>query len=506
MASSHSAVLRILQKRPLISLGLVGATGVTSYAHFVEYQSKQDEKKVLPRVYNREALHQYWSGRPVSAVKRLITVVSELAPRLGAYVWDFHVQPSEDTLLQSVHAAKLREALTRLGPAFVKAGQQLSIRPDLVSPAVLKELQRLCDSVEPIDDDIALQLLKDELQCNDLNDLFDRLHLVASASLGQVYKANLVETGETVAIKVQRPDMLQNFSLDLYLLQQLGVVMDAFNVTFTHQAAFHKDLFDTFSRGSYSELDYEQEAANQIRFQSEFVKRNLKVKVPAVFEDLTTQRVITTEWIDGCKLSDAPQPQIKKLIPVGVELFLTQLLDIGAFHADPHPGNLYVTNDGSLCLLDFGLCAEVDEQTRRAMTKAIVHLLLRDIDSLVAEDAKELGFLPEDFDTSELKPIMTKILTTGLLESGSNLHHRKRKLMDISNELNEVFFRYPFSVPPFFALVTRGLGLLEGIALSGDENFDIFQASAPYARRRAMEIMGAHSFRELRKLTTAKTL
>jgi aarF domain-containing kinase len=129
------------------------------------------------------------------------------------------------------------------------------------------------------------------------------------------------------------------------------------------------------------------------------------------------------------------------------------------------------------------------------MTKAIVHLLMRDIDTLVAEDAKELGFLPEDFDTSELKPIMAKVLTTGLLESGSDLHMRKKKLMDISNELNQIFFQYPFSVPPFFALVTRGLGLLEGIALSGDPEFDIFQASAPYARRRAVEIMGAHHLR-----------
>lgn len=180
--ASYSAVLRILQKRPLASLSLVGATGATSYAHFVEYQSEQQEN-LLPRVYNREALHQYWSGRPVTAAKRLLTVASELAPRLGAYVWDFHLQPSGDTELQSVHAVKLRQALTRLGPAFVKAGQQLSIRPDLVPPAVLKELQRLCDSVEPISDDVALKLLKGELQCDDLSDLFDKLHLVASASL-----------------------------------------------------------------------------------------------------------------------------------------------------------------------------------------------------------------------------------------------------------------------------------------------------------------------------------
>ena len=135
--------------------------------------------------------------------------------------------------------------------------------------------------------------------------------------------------------------------------------------------------------------------------------------------------------------------------------------------ADPHPGNLLVV-DGQLCLLDFGLCAEVDPKAREAMTHAIVHLLARDFHALVDDDTKKLGFLPHDYDTTELKPILTKILTGGLLEAGSNLQTRKRKLMEISNELNQVFFRYPFSVPPFFALVTRGLGLLEGIALTGE--------------------------------------
>jgi predicted unusual protein kinase regulating ubiquinone biosynthesis (AarF/ABC1/UbiB family) len=123
---------------------------------------------------------------------------------------------------------------------------------------------------------------------------------------------------------------------------------------------------------------------------------------------------------------------------------------------------LVTEDEGVLCLLDFGLTADVDPNAREAMTKAMVHLLYRDFDSLVTHDAKELGFLPHDFDTSELKPILTKVLTGGVLESGSDLRKRKRKLQEISNELNEIFFRYPFQVPPFFALVTRGLGLLEG--------------------------------------------
>ena len=157
-----------------------------------------------------------------------------------------------------------------------------------------------------------------------------------------------------------------------------------------------------------------------------------------------------------------------------------------------------------MVLLDFGLCVNVVKQERDAITKAIVHLLVRDFDTLVSEDAIELGFLPPDFDATELKPLLSKILTVAVVEGGSSdLRKRKKKLMDISNELNEVFFKYPFSVPPFFALVTRGLGLLEGIALAGDPDFDIFQASAPFARRRAVAILGAHSFR---RFTNSKSM
>jgi predicted unusual protein kinase regulating ubiquinone biosynthesis (AarF/ABC1/UbiB family) len=154
-------------------------------------------------------------------------------------------------------------------------------------------------------------------------------------------------------------------------------------------------------------------------------------------------------------------------------------------------GNILVTSDeGMLCLIDFGLCVTVDAKERQAMTKALVNLLYRDFDALVTYDTKELGFLPEDFDTEPLKPILVKVLTGGLLEAGSSMGNRKRKLMEISSELNEIFFQYPFQVPPFFALVTRGLGLLEGIALSGDPDFDIFKASMPFiASKRGISLI-----------------
>jgi len=508
------AFQRFVRQRPWVAAAGVtftGAAAVESYSNYQEEHAVNKEDYTLPRSYDRESFRRYWIQRPISVVSRFGKIGYELGPSVASYLYHKNAtgllqNPADSEDVQTQQAVKFREALTNLGPAFVKVGQQVAIRPDLVPPAVLKELQKLCDSVKPIPDEVAMQVLRDELfgpeeeessntgdnkdRTRNLDDLFEDLHLVASASLGQVYQAKIKSSGELVAIKVQRPDMERAFGLDLFLLQMWGDFVDAFTNVFTEQVPFHSAFFDAFSQGSYSELDYENEARNQMHFQKELADRNCKVKVPNVYLDYSTRRVLTTEWIEGTKLADSSKQTIRELIPIGVELFLTQLLDIGAFHSDPHPGNLLVTKDGTLCLIDFGLCADVDEKEREAMTKAIVHLLYRDFDSLIHTDTKELGFLPHDFDTEELTPILTKVLTGGLLQSGSDLKKRKRKLMEISNELNEIFFRYPFRVPGFFALVTRGLGLLEGIALVGDPDFDIFMASAPYATKRAVSILG----------------
>ena len=127
--------------------------------------------------------------------------------------------------------------------------------------------------------------------------------------------------------------MRRTFSLDLYILQHIGVLVDQFTTTFTNQPPFHQPLYESFAAGSYAELDYEQEAANQKRFQKELHERKCPVVIPRVYEDLTTEKIITSQWIDGVKLADSSKERIRELIPVGVELFLTQLLDIGAFHA-----------------------------------------------------------------------------------------------------------------------------------------------------------------------------
>lgn len=438
----------------------------------------------LPASYEWSAIQRYWSDRPLSTISRMGSIVYHLTPIAVQYCLlsnkkknlntPNHHDDTHSTETQHLEEAlrllamTVRDRLTQLGPAFIKIGQQLSIRPDLLPAIVLKELQALCDKVEPMDDAIALEIICSELNIASLDDLFfSTPKRVAAASLGQVYRAQLKPSGTDVAIKVQRPDTLQNFSLDLYLLQRLSILMDAFTTAFTKQPPFHQDLYESFAAGSYSELDYVNEASNQQEFRNDLLLHchHLPVTIPRVYTDLSTRTVLTTEWVDGAKLSDVQDRNLmRKLIPVGVELFLTQLLDTGHFHGDPHPGNLLVTPEGKLCLLDFGLCCRIGLDERQALTTAVYHLLTQNFDELVEKDAKTLGFLPADLDVTELKPLLVQILTAGM--GTSDLRQRQRKLMEISNELNQVFFQYPFTVPPYFALVTRGLGLLEGYVVA----------------------------------------
>jgi len=515
-------MMQVLRRRPLTSLASATAVSGIGYANYIEWESNRRHEQSLPRDrYDASAISEYWDGRPISVVRRLVNIVHELSPVAAEYIFEFHVRPrfQQSTVASSSSldirkrlevnlSRKLRSSLTTLGPTFVKAGQQLSIRPDLVSPTVLKELQHLCDAVPPFDDTIAMRTLAEELRTSSLvsnrlgrknpNDnnnnigegddvvtasitdinatilsVFEEIpKLVASASLGQVYKATLRSHGDDVvdddtiapdndtqsklirrkrevAIKIQRPDILNTVSLDLYLLISYGKMMDRLCSILTNQIPYHEHFLNGFAAGAYMEMNYINEAQNQIFFRKElhsrfhgkstlnnnnnnndkFITNRIsgilsllrdslsrgknddqieKVIVPDVYEEFTTERILVTEWIDGTPLARAPPEQIRALIPMGVELFLVQLLDIGRFHADPHPGNLYVTKsrvDGvtpTLCLLDFGLIAHVTEADRSNMTRAILNLLQGDYDALISRDAKDLGFFSSDMDVSRL--------------------------------------------------------------------------------------------------------
>jgi len=268
MSYSVQRMFHLTSKRPLLAVGatsLTAAAGVEAYAHMASSIGHQNG---LPRNYDREAIRHYWLIRPLSVMGRIGQIIASLGPVGVSWYTEQQLSSSSSSSSslppdrQQYHAHQFRLALTKLGPAWVKGGQQLAIRPDLVAPIVLKELQKLCDSVEPIDDEIALRLLREELNITDLGSIFRDIKLVASASLGQVYQATLVKEEEengvakskprVVAIKVQRPGMRESFSLDLFLLQQWGEFMDSFTAIFTNQQPYHRAFLDAYSEGSYS--------------------------------------------------------------------------------------------------------------------------------------------------------------------------------------------------------------------------------------------------------------
>lgn len=392
-----------------------------------------------------------------------------------------------------MRAGELREVLARLGPAFIKLGQALAIRPDIVPGVVLKELQRLCDDCPPISWSEAEATLRSELGedwASYFEDLEEIPQPIAAASLGQVYRWKCREDARVVAVKVQRPNITHAIALDIHILRKIARIVRFTIRCISKNQTDHVALVDAWARGSWGELDYEAEAQNQEQFRRDMLRVFPgKVYVPEVVHKFTRKRILVTEWIDGPRLADCPPDVVKSMCPVGVECFLAQLLDLGIFHSDPHPGNLLVSR-GRLVLLDFGLVAEIDDAkfNLRNHATACVNLINGDYDALL-DDFVALGFLPENFNKQQVLPAIKSVIEQGI-KSGGDIKRRKKNFQAISDDLGDIFFEMPFSVPEYFALVTRALATLEGIALVGDPEFDIFWAAYPYALSRVSSQLG----------------
>jgi len=479
--------------------------------------SAEPTEEELSLVYNVEALNDFWSARPGEVFSRAVHVVRVLGPYLAKLaIWEYLIRRKirDHPGLQRKYAVKLREVLTELGPCFVKLGQALSIRPDVLPSTFLDELQKLCDSMPSFPTPDAIAVIEKELGPGSVKKLFEELgpetQPIAAASLGQVYRLKLKGTDEFVAVKVQRPDMVRFILRDLYIMRCISIVIEKIKCKITNNRPYDVALLDTFATASLNELDYIKEASNQERFIQELLpKMKGMVYIPKVYHDMTTRKVLVTEWIEGEKLASSPKEVINKLTPVGIECFLCQLLETGHFHADPHPGNMLVTKEGKLAVIDFGLCAEVPLPDTRTMTLAIVHLIQGDVRGLVI-DAIELGFLPKDTNVDNLQMALQSIFDSAQIALQDEIRNattfqfkavqtRRKKFWAVSRDLNKVFFEYPFLVPDYFALITRAMIVLEGIAVTGDPDFDLFASSYPYAFRRAVSVFGMKNLSEIAK-------
>jgi predicted unusual protein kinase regulating ubiquinone biosynthesis (AarF/ABC1/UbiB family) len=429
--------------------------------------------------YNPTAIADYYRQRRPEVWGRFFNIFGPTLVFALKVWWDARTGQTQRNLRK--RAVQLRELLTNLGPAYIKIGQALSTRPDLVPAEYLEELARLQDQLPPFPNDVAYQFIEEELGAPPA-EIYAELTVspIAAASLGQVYKGKL-KSGELVAVKVQRPDLAQRIAIDIYIMRGLAAWAQR---TIKQIRSNLVGIIDEFAGRLFEEMDYTQEGQNAERFAKLY--GHLKdIYVPRIYWPYTRRRVLTMEWIEGTKLTQVEAIRSQgidaaHLIDVGVQCSLRQLLEQGFFHADPHPGNLLATPDGKLAYLDFGMMSEVEPSQRYGLVGAIVHIVNRDFDGL-AEDYVKLGFLTPDTDLAEITAALSHVFRDALGASVAELN-----MKSITDDLSDLMYEYPFQVPAFYALIIRSLVTLEGVAINVDPTFKVLSRAYPYISKRLL--------------------
>ncbi|MFB2979503.1 ABC1 kinase family protein [Microseira sp. BLCC-F43] len=426
-----------------------------------------------PLADNAVAAMVDYSQQPRKLWARRLTILNSFLSWCSLLVWDG--LRGDRAQNQARRASALRQKLIQLGPTFIKLGQMLSCRPDLIPPVYLEELANLQDQLPPFSNQEAYQLIEEEL-----GGRYDEIYAeltpepVAAASLGQVYKGKL-KTGEIVAVKVQRPGLLDRIALDIYLVRQLAAWAQK-NIPFIHSDLVA--LTDELATRLFEEMDYIQEGRNAEKFAQLYGDLN-HIYVPRIYFEYTSRRVLTMEWINGIKLTSTEAIRAQGLDPTDLVAFgfkcsLKQLLEGGFFHADPHPGNALVTPDGKLAYLDFGMMSEVSPETSDRLIVSLLHLIAGDFEGL-AQDYILLGFLPPQTDITPLIPKLAEVF--GNIREASVAEFGFKQSFE---RLSGLMYEYPFQAPTYYLMIFRCFATLEGIALKVNPNFPTFKLGYPY--------------------------
>ena len=376
-------------------------------------------------------------------------------------------------------AVWLSKSLISLGPTFIKIGQALGTRADLLPLAYVKELSTLQDQVPAFPTAEAFARIEAELG-RSLQGCYAEIDSepVASASLGQVYRARL-SSGEEVAVKVQRPDLEQIISFDIAILYRLVKLTNRFFPKANENADW-EGMLREFHTTVFEEMDYVKEGRNADRFRYNFRTWRV-VRAPRIYWSHTSRRVLTLEFFRGTKVTDVEGLRARRLSAVKVNrllvrTYLKQLLEDGFFHADPHPGNLLVMDSGHLAFFDFGMVGRITSRLQSQMINAFFHVVARDVHGL-GQDIINLNFLKPGVDPETVRPVVEKLFKVYL-----NLKLGEVKFKELTYDLAEVIYEYPFRLPANFTYIMRALMTLEGIGIVTDPEFSFFETAKPYAK------------------------
>ena len=385
-------------------------------------------------------------------------------------------KPNEE-LQYMTTGERIRKAFEELGPTYVKLGQILSTRNDIFDQDIIDELSKLRDNVEEFSTDIAREIFVSETKLN-IEDVFKEFNEVpiAAASIGQVYEAKLY-SGEDVIIKIQRPNIERTIKADLEILQSGASILN--DIVKENETNFEK-ILEEFKVQLLRELDYNFEAINAMKFY-EIFKDSEEVYIPKIYSEYTTKKVLVMEKIIGVKLSDISK--IKKfgwdtdnISKIGVKALFKQVFECGFFHADPHPGNIFVLNSNCISYIDFGMIGIVDKKTFSSLNNIVLAAVQKNADKIIFL-LEDMGITKTTVDKEALKLDLLY-----LLHYYYDVPLDKISLSDILNEIFMFFRKYNIAMPTELTTLAKTIITLEGTARELNPNFTVYSIGQEFIR------------------------
>lgn len=416
-----------------------------------------------------------------SPLKRQAKILRALSKLLLSLSTDF-LLGNDRPVQQRRQAQKLVSTLIDLGPTFIKIGQTISTRVDLLPTAYVEALGQLQDRVPPFPTAVAIQIIEAELG-KSLGSIYREFEPqpIAAASLGQVHRARL-HNGSMVVVKVQRPGLEELFKLDFQILQQILTFCEK-RFPWTRDyglTAIYRDFFTLL----FQEIDYRQEGQNSDRFRHNF-RRQKKIISPQIYWRYTTSKVLTMSYLPGIKIDRRAELVAAGFDPrqinqIGICCYLQQLMIDGFFQGDPHPGNMAITPQGQLAVYDFGMMTELPIGIREKSIDTFLAIVRRDQEAVI-NNLQEMGLLVEVEDMAPVKQVIGF-----LLERFTERPVDLEEFAEIRSSVAAMYAQQPFRLPSEMTAILKALSTLDGIARTLDPQYNLLLAARPFLQRIAI--------------------